>query len=56
MLATLAAFLLLRLAARRGRAHPSPFHPMLRTTPAALELLPETQTEADLASSNKETH
>ncbi|MFH1600504.1 MAG: MFS transporter [Pseudomonadota bacterium] len=56
VLAALAMFLLLRLAARRGRAHPTPFHPMLRTTPAALELLPETQTEADLASSNKETH
>lgn len=56
VLAALAAFLLLRLAARRGRAHPAPFHPMLRTTPAALELLPETQTEADLASTHKETH
>jgi len=56
VLAALAAFLLMRLAARRGRAHPAPFHPMLRTTPGALELLPETQSEADPASPRKETH
>lgn len=43
VLATLGLFVLLRLAAhRRLRLHPAPFHPMLRTTPAALELLPET--------------
>ncbi|MFL6587782.1 MAG: MFS transporter [Luteimonas sp.] len=31
-----------RLIRQRDRDHPSVFHPMLRTTPSALELLPET--------------
>lgn len=31
-----------RLLRRRDNDHPAHFHPMLRTTPAALELLPET--------------
>ncbi|MFP7724136.1 MFS transporter [Lysobacter sp. D1-1-M9] len=31
-----------RLSYRREREHPAHFHPMLRTTPSALELLPET--------------
>jgi len=43
---------------RRLRAHPSPFHPMLRTTPGVLELLPETETESESESDShhKENH
>lgn len=41
----LAAFVGGRLAIRRReRPHPAQFHPMLRTTPTALELLPESRT------------
>ena len=32
------------LVRHRDRDHPGHFHPMLRTTPSALELLPETDT------------
>ncbi len=40
--AALALYLAARLLAkRRLRLHPSQFHPMLRTTPGALELLPD---------------
>ena len=43
VLGLLTLYLLLRLSAhRRVRPHPAQFHPMLRTTPGALELLPET--------------
>ncbi|MFY2765322.1 MFS transporter [Arenimonas sp. MALMAid1274] len=43
VLAVLALYLAVRLAGhRRTRPHPAPFHPMLRTTPGALALLPET--------------
>lgn len=53
VLSVLATFALLRLAAhQRERANPPSFHPMLRTTPAALSLLPET--ESDLH--HKEDH
>lgn len=41
-----------RLLVRRAREHPAHFHPMLRTTPSAFELLPETDShpeDADLA-------
>ena len=34
-----------RLLRRRTLAHPAQFHAMLRTTPAALELLPETESD-----------
>jgi len=37
---------------RRARLNPAPFHPMLRTTPGALGLLPETQSNP----TRKETH
>ncbi len=44
VLAALSLFLMARLALnRRPDRHPAAFHPMLRTTPAALELLPETE-------------
>lgn len=36
-----------RLLFRRAREHPAHFHPMLRTTPSALELLPETDAGHD---------
>ena len=53
VLGALACYLLLRLSAhRRARPHPAPFHPMLRTTPGALELLPETNSDP----SRKEDH
>lgn len=53
VLASLALFLSARLALRsRARPRPAPFHPMLRTTPAALELLPETHP----APQDKENH
>jgi hypothetical protein len=46
-LAALAGFMGLRLLLRqRPRPASAPFHPMLRTTPAALELLPETESPA----------
>jgi uncharacterized membrane protein YfcA len=48
VLGLLTLYLLLRLSAhRRTRPHPAQFHPMLRTTPGALELLAETETESD---------
>ena len=34
-----------RVFYRREREHPAHFHPMLRTTPSALELLPETDSD-----------
>lgn len=44
VLGLLTLYLLLRLSAhRRVRPHPAQFHPMLRTTPGALELLAETE-------------
>ncbi|AWH22476.1 MFS transporter [Stenotrophomonas sp. S48] len=44
VLTALAAFTALRLLRHaRLRTHPAPFRPMLRTTPAALELMPETE-------------
>lgn len=44
VLGLLVLYLASRLAFhRRARLHPTPFHPMLRTTPGALGLLPETQ-------------
>ncbi|RBK02704.1 MFS transporter, partial [Xanthomonas oryzae pv. oryzae] len=48
MLLALAGFTLSRLLRfARRRPHPIAFRPMLRTTPSALELMPETQqTEA----------
>lgn len=53
VLAALALFLAARLGLhRRIRPHPAPFHPMLRTTPSALELLPETTTPTP----DKENH
>ena len=36
-----------RLLVRRDREHPAHFHPMLRTTPSALELLPETHSHPE---------
>lgn len=43
VLIALALFLAARLIAhRRERPHPTTFHPMLRTSPGALELMPET--------------
>ncbi|MBW3551153.1 MAG: MFS transporter [Proteobacteria bacterium] len=36
-----------RLSYHREREHPAHFHPMLRTTPSALELLPETDAPTD---------
>lgn len=46
VLGVLTIYLLLRLRAnRRTRPHPALFHPMLRTTPGALELLPETESD-----------
>jgi MFS family permease len=46
VLGLLTVYLLLRLSAhRRTRPHPAQFHPMLRTTPGALELLPETTSD-----------
>ncbi|HBK47076.1 MAG TPA: MFS transporter [Xanthomonadaceae bacterium] len=45
MLLALAGFTLARvLRFHRDRTHPVPFRPMLRTTPSALELMPETDT------------
>ncbi len=38
-----------RLLRQRDRDHPARFHPMLRTTPSALELLPETDTDPESA-------
>lgn len=44
VLGLLVLYLASRLAFhRRARLHPAPFHPMLRTTPGALGLLPETE-------------
>ncbi|TNJ35865.1 MFS transporter [Arenimonas terrae] len=46
VLGLLTLYLLLRLSAhRRIRLHRSQFHPMLRTTPGALELLAETESD-----------
>jgi len=36
-----------RLLFRREREHPAHFHPMLRTTPSAFELLPETDSHPE---------
>ncbi|SEK57405.1 Predicted arabinose efflux permease, MFS family [Pseudoxanthomonas sp. GM95] len=44
MLLALAGYLFARLRFRRDRTFESPFRPMLRTTPSALELMPETET------------
>jgi MFS family permease len=44
MLIALAGYLFLRLRFRRDRTFQAPFRPMLRTTPSALELMPETET------------
>ncbi len=45
VLGSLAAFTAMRLLLHaRLRTHPAPFRPMLRTTPSALELMPETET------------
>jgi len=44
MLIALAGYLFLRLRFRRDRTFEAPFRPMLRTTPSALELMPETET------------
>ncbi|NIJ68140.1 MFS transporter [Xanthomonas sp. 60] len=45
VLGALAAFTALRLLLHaRLRTHPAPFRAMLRTTPSALELMPETET------------
>ncbi len=44
MLLVLAGYLFMRLRFRRDRTFESPFRPMLRTTPSALELMPETET------------
>jgi MFS family permease len=53
VLGLLVLYLASRLAFhRRARLHPTPFHPMLRTTPGALGLLPETQSN----SPRKENH
>lgn len=38
-----------RLLRQRDRDHPARFHPMLRTTPSALELLPETDADPESA-------
>jgi len=55
VLMALALFLLARLAIRRRTGlPPSAFHPMLRTTPAALALLPET--ESPPRSTTEENH
>ncbi|HSM10970.1 MAG TPA: MFS transporter [Lysobacter sp.] len=40
-----------RLLFRRGREHPAHFHPMLRTTPSAFEMLPETDSHPEDAAS-----
>jgi hypothetical protein len=46
VLLLLAAYVGGRLATRRReRPHPAQFHPMLRTTPTALELLPESHAD-----------
>lgn len=37
-----------RLLRRRDNTHPAHFHPMLRTTPSSLELLPETNDAPDV--------
>ena len=53
VLGLLVLYLASRLAFhRRLRLHPTPFHPMLRTTPGALGLLPET----DPPPTRKEKH
>ena len=45
VLGTLAAFTAMRLLLHaRLRTHPAPFRAMVRTTPSALELMPETET------------
>lgn len=41
-----------RLLRRRDRTSPSQFHPMTRTTPTALELLPETDVDASPTTSS----
>jgi hypothetical protein len=43
-----------RLWRRRDRESPAQFHPMLRTTPSALELLPETEAAAISGSAETE--
>ncbi|RZZ89182.1 MULTISPECIES: MFS transporter [Pseudoxanthomonas] len=43
MLIALAAYLFARLRFHRDRTFAAPFRPMLRTTPTALELMPETE-------------
>lgn len=54
VLAALAAFTGLRLLRHaRLRTHPAPFRPMLRTTPSALELMPETESPIHV---EKEVH
>ena len=55
VLGLLTLYLLLRLSAhRRTRPHPAQFHPMLRTTPGALELLAETESESESDPPRKE--
>lgn len=51
--ALLALWVLLRIGMRRGEAEHGHFHPMLRTTPKALELLPETAASADAAAGKR---
>lgn len=54
MLLALAGFTLARLLRfQRLRTHPIAFRPMLRTTPSALELMPETDSPSP---PHKETH
>lgn len=54
VLGLLAAFTALRLLSfARLRTHPAPFRLMLRTTPSALELMPETETPVH---NDKEVH
>lgn len=43
MLVALASYLFVRLRFHRERTFAAPFRPMLRTTPSALELMPETE-------------
>jgi MFS family permease len=58
MLLALAVYLVMRLRFPRHRLFAAPFRPMLRTTPSALELMPETEPAPSPPPStqHKETH
>lgn len=55
-LAVVAFSLARMLLRRRAPESPAQFHPMLRTTPTALELLPESESPVPSSTQKKEIH